>query len=147
MIGTWSRSLVPDQARFIHGLADLEPEIGPIIAEHIEDNHEMLPTVLMADIARWATHLAQTSDDPQGRLRPFFARLEDAWGDGQNTVADLIATGFLENIFDEPEVVGLLGPKLARANRVYTGQEPIREDEKRPVPEIMKQIRKKLGWK
>ncbi|MCM6774489.1 hypothetical protein NDR87_13875 [Nocardia sp. CDC159] len=145
MLETWTRSLVPEQARFINDLADLEPEIRPIIAEHIEDNHEMLPTILMADIARWVTDVAHNSADPAGRLKPLLDTMENAWGDGQNTVADLIATGFVENIFDEPDVVRLLGPHLTRSYRIYTGQDTIREDEKRPMPEVMKAILKKLG--
>ncbi|WP_406279094.1 hypothetical protein OH799_11380 [Nocardia sp. NBC_00881] len=145
LIDAWSRSLVPEQAGFIRGLADLEPEIRPLIAEHVHDYDEILPTLLMSDIARWVTRVARDHEDPPARLAPLFARLEDAWGDGQNPVSDLIAVSFVENIFDESEVVKLLGPKLARHYRIHTGQEKVRSDEKRPIPNIVEQVLKKLG--
>ncbi|KIA61106.1 DUF7674 family protein [Nocardia vulneris] len=146
MLYTWTKSLVPESARFIEGLADLEPEIRPLIAEHVRYYDEMLPTVLMGDVSRWVEQIVRDSEDPRSRLAPFIARLEEAWGDGQNPVADLIAVSFVENIYDNPDVVKLLGPKLARYYRVYTGQEKPRNDQRRPVPEIVHQIRKKLGW-
>ncbi|WP_194835942.1 hypothetical protein [Nocardia sp. XZ_19_369] len=145
LIGTWSRSLVPEQAQFIRDLAGLEPEIRPLITEHVHDYDEILPTLLMGDIARWITRVVQESEDPAARLGVFFARLEDAWGDGQNPVSDLIAVSFVENVFDEPDVVKLLGPKLSRHYRIYTGQDEARSDEKRPVPEVLKKVMKKLG--
>ncbi|MBB5918489.1 hypothetical protein BJY24_007401 [Nocardia transvalensis] len=145
MLYAWTKSLVPELSAFIERLAELEPEIGPIIAEHIRDNNEMLPTVLMGDIARWVVGVAHESDNPRLRLAPFFAELEDGWGDGQNAVSDLIAVAFVENIFDEPEVVNLLGPELFRYYRIYTGQEKVRRDEVRPMPEVVKKVLKKLG--
>ncbi|MBO0852405.1 MAG: hypothetical protein J2P18_01395 [Nocardia sp.] len=145
MLHAWTRSLTPQLANFIQGLGTLEPEIRPLIAEHIEDYDEMLPSLLMGDIARWATRTARDSTTPATRLGPFLQRLEDNWGDGQNPVSDLIATSFVENIYDEPGVVQLLGPKLTRYQRIYTGQETVRPDEKRPMPSVMKQILDKLG--
>ncbi|MGV9725441.1 DUF7674 family protein [Nocardia beijingensis] len=145
LLHTWTSSLEPPLAAFIEGLADLEPEIRPLIAEHIRDYDEMLPTLLMGDIARWVISVVHDSPDPAVRLRPFFDRLEQAWGDGQNPVSDLIATSFVENVYDDPDVVTLLGPNLARYYRLYTGQEKVREQEKRPMPDVLKQILKKLG--
>ncbi|WP_040786026.1 DUF7674 family protein [Nocardia pneumoniae] len=145
LIHTWTRSLVPALAAFVDGLADPEPEIRPLIAEHIRDYDEMLPTLLMGDIARWVCSVAHDTPDPAARLQPFFDRLEHEWGDGQNPVSDLIATSFVENVYDDPAVVTLLGPKLARYYRAYTGQEKVREQEKRPMPDVMKQILDKLG--
>lgn len=145
MLDTWTRSLVPEQARFIDELAALEPEIQPLIAEHIRDNDELLPTLLMGDVARWVAQVVQESDEPRARLAPFFGKLEQAWGDGAGPVPDLIAVSFVENVFDNPGVVELLGPNLSHYYRVYTGREKGRTDRRRAVPEVMKQIRKKLG--
>ncbi|WP_280454365.1 DUF7674 family protein [Nocardia brasiliensis] len=145
MLDTWTRSLVPEQARFIDELAALEPEIQPLIVEHIRDNDELLPTMLMGDIARWVAQVVRDSNDPRSRLAPFFAELEQAWGDGQGPVPDLIAVSFVENVFDNPGIVNLLGPNLSRYYRFYTGREKPRGDKRRPVPDIVKQIRKKLG--
>ncbi|MFE7802913.1 hypothetical protein [Nocardia sp. NPDC057440] len=144
LIDTWSRTLVPEQAQFIRDLANLEPEIRPLIAEHVNDYDEILPTMLMGDVARWVVRIVQGSADPASRLAPFFSRLEQAWGDGQNPVSDLIAVSFVENIFDEPGVVELLGPELTRYYRIYTGQDKVRRDEMRPMPGVLKQVLKKL---
>ncbi|ASF11697.1 hypothetical protein NBRGN_057_03130 [Nocardia brasiliensis NBRC 14402] len=146
MLYTWTRTLVPAQARFIDELAALEPEIQPLIAEHIRDNDELLPTVLMGDIARWVGQVVRDSPNPRSRLAPFFARLEAAWEDNGGPVSELIAVSFVENVYDNPAIVQLLGPNLAHYHRVYTGQEKPRNDQRRPVPEIVQQIRKKLGW-
>ncbi|MFD0360092.1 hypothetical protein ACFQZZ_01345 [Nocardia sp. GCM10030253] len=144
LIDTWSRTLVPEQAQFIRDLANLEPEIRPLIAEHVNDYDEILPTMLMGDVSRWVVQIVQESADPASRLAPFFNRLEQAWGDGQNPVSDLIAVSFVENIFDEPGVVELLGPELTRYYRIYTGQDKVRRDEMRPMPGVLKQVLKKL---
>ncbi|WP_460700757.1 DUF7674 family protein [Nocardia thraciensis] len=138
---------MPELSAFIEQLAGIEPEIRPIIAEHIRDNNEMLPTILMGDIARWVVGVVRDSDDPQQRLAAFFTKLEDGWGDGQNAVSDLLAVSFVENVFDEPDVVKLLGPKLTHYYRVYTGQEKVRQDDIRPMPEVVKKVLKKLGRK
>ncbi|MBY8860655.1 hypothetical protein K7711_29575 [Nocardia sp. CA2R105] len=144
MLHTWTRSLTPELAAFIEGLGTLEPDIRPLIAEHIHDYDEMLPSLLMADIARWTSRTAHESVDPAARLGPLLTRLEQAWGDGQNAVSDLIATSFVENVYDQPQVVRLLGPKLTRYYRIYTGQAHAVASEKRPIPKVVKQIARKL---
>ncbi len=115
-----------------------------MIAEHVGDYEEMLPSLLMADIARWTSRTAQESVDPTVRLGPLLARLEQAWGDGQNAVSDLIATSFVENVYDQPQVVQLLGPKLTRYYDIYTGQAPLDAGEKRPIPGVVQQIARLL---
>ena len=108
---------------FLHGLGALEPEILPLIAEHLRDfDEEMLPSLLMADVARWTSHTAHAALDPSARLARLLTRMEQAWGDGHNPVANLIATSFVENIYDQPHVVRLLGPKLMHYYRAYTGE-------------------------
>jgi hypothetical protein len=94
----------------------------------------------MADIARWAGRTAQENAKPAERLEPLLTRFEQAWGDGQNPVSDLIATSFVESVSDQPHVVRLLGPKLARYYRIYTGRSHADASEKRPIPEAVRQI-------
>lgn len=145
LLYAWTRGLTPELATFIRELGTLEPEIRPLIGEHIGYYDEMLPSLLMADIARWAGRTAQESAKPAERLEPLLTRLEQAWGDGQNPVSDLIATSFVENVSDQPQVVRLLGPKLAHYYRIYTGQDHPDASEKRPIPEVVRQIARKLG--
>jgi hypothetical protein len=148
MADTWARgSVLPHQDRLIRDLAQLEPELQPIVADHVAYFQEMLPTLVMGDIARWAETVAANSDDPAERLKPVMDKLDQAWGDGNGPVAELIAVGFVENTFDNPTLVQLMGPNLSRYQRLYTGHEKEAESatKSQQTPEIMKQIRRKLG--
>jgi hypothetical protein len=116
---TDGRAIAPEA--FLHDLGSLEPEIGLLIAEHVRYFEEMVPSLLMADIARWSTRIAHEAADPLARLARLLARFEVAWGDGHGSVSDLIATAFVENVYDRPDVVRLLGPNLMRYYLAYTG--------------------------
>ncbi len=145
MLRQWTRRLVPELSGFFDRLADLEPALRPLIAAHIRDYDELLPSLLIGDIACWAARTASDSSDSATRLGPVVARLEQEWGDGRNAVADLIAVSFVENIVGEPRLVALLGPKLSRYYRLHTGQDRVREDERRPVPPVLRDILALLG--
>lgn len=142
----WTCGLPRELGEFIQALSVVERGIRPLIAEHVHYYEEILPSLLVGDIARWVSHIAQESDDPATRLRPLLARMEQAWGDGQSPVSDLIATSFVENVYDQPEVVRLLGPKLMHYWRAYTGCDHRCVSEKRFIREVVKRIARKSGW-
>lgn len=135
LLHTWTRNLAPELTEFIDGLDTLAPDLKTLITNHDPE----LPHQLMADIARWS------SAAPEEQVNPLLTRFEEAWGDGQNAVADLIAVSFVENVYDQPCVTRLLGPKLGHYYRAYTGQEPIDAAEIRPIPNVVKQIARLLG--
>ncbi|MFD3591463.1 hypothetical protein ACFWU5_01955 [Nocardia sp. NPDC058640] len=142
----WSSEQAPSQIKFIEFLARVEPEFGQIVAEHERDYGEILPTLVMGDIARRIAAIANaggTESNP--RLSKVFDAFEQGWDDGQNPVADLIAVGFVENTYGQPLVVKLMGRNLLRYQRIYTGKEAVQARDMRPAPGFMAKFRGKLG--
>ena len=94
------------------------PELGPMLDEHKADFDEILPTLFMADVARWAAaHVA----DQRGRVSELTDWLESHYVADTDEVNNLIGVGFVESLprHDEPgaEVLGLLGPELSACAR------------------------------
>lgn len=96
-------------------LLDTEEPAAEIVREHAAQFGEVLPTVLLADLARWYTRAV---DDPTdrasagrvvGALRREFAR-------GDDTMRAVIATGFLEALTSE-EAGGDMTRQLPRRLR------------------------------
>ncbi|MFD3506756.1 hypothetical protein [Nocardia sp. NPDC058666] len=54
----WSSEQTPPQIEFIEFLARVEPEFGQIVSEHERDYGEILPTLVMGDIARRTAAIA-----------------------------------------------------------------------------------------
>ena len=94
------------------------PELSPLMAEHLTDmDGELLPYLLMADVARWAQDAAVRGDDAAARLVDWLERAFDAAEDPEK---DLIGLGFVENIPYSPEgdpLLSLLGPSLREVAR------------------------------
>jgi hypothetical protein len=91
------------------------PGLAPLMEQHLEDQEgELLPYLLMADVARWAQ--AEYSSDPEtvGRLVDW---LEAEFERAQPAEKDLIGLGFVEVIPAPPEGAPLLirlGPHLTQ---------------------------------
>ena len=112
------------EAKLIHQLVALAPELGPVYATHLEDNFgELLPHLMMADITRWTGALLQriqsggpTAPTDLEQLQPVLALLEDRFASGDEPTRDLIAASFLENLWQTDEqyaaIKNLLGPSL-----------------------------------
>lgn len=146
MADTWAHTVTPEQERFIRDLVELERDLRPIVIEHVDYYQEMLPTQVMGDIARWTETVAAGADDPARRLKPMMDKFEQAWGDGDGPVAELIAVSFVENVFDNPTLVHLMGPKLSGYQRLCTGQGKADTGKKhRPMPEIHQATTPKTG--
>ena len=96
-------------------LVDEFPELAPLMAEHLEDHEgELLPYLLMADVARWAQACLPTEPDLVGRVADW---LENEFSAGQPAEKDLIGLGFVEVIPFPPEGAPLLlrlGPRLTQ---------------------------------
>lgn len=89
--------------------------LSPLMQAHLEEqDHELLPYLLMADIARWAR--ATMSTDPRlvGDVVDWLEREFDA---AEPPEKDLIGLGFVETIPYPPEGAPLLlrlGPSLTQ---------------------------------
>lgn len=99
-------------------LVETFPVLQPHMDEHLQDmKGELLPYLLMADIARWAQ--ATMASDPQlvGDVVDWLEREFDAAAPPEQ---DLIGLGFVETIPFPPEGAPLLlrlGPSLTRVAR------------------------------
>jgi hypothetical protein len=113
-----------DEERLVHQLVSLVPEFSPVLKEHLDFNHELLPHVLFGDITRWVidryrearghTGSSHGQDEILDRTLGF---LERKFSDPEDSAAhDLIAVSFLENLHQAgPDYEGLkrrLGPNL-----------------------------------
>lgn len=104
-----------ESERLVQRLVVTFPSVDPVYREHLADMHgELLPYLLMADVARWAHTSAP-------ELTPVVSSLVD-WLEHEFAVAsppeqDLIALGFVEAIPFTPEgdpLLQLLGPEMRK---------------------------------
>lgn len=111
--------------QLIHSLAAEFSEFQPMLAEHLDDHDgDLLPYLLMADLARWA----------QGEVVPNRARvallmqwLEIRFNAADLVVEELIAVGFVEMLPAAPAgdpLLELLGPELRQVAREMNLFEP-----------------------
>ena len=69
----------------------------PILQEHLEDNEgELLPHLFIADIHRWAERIVKCEPDSRG-LEHLLRILEQAWGEADPDITELISVSFLEH--------------------------------------------------
>lgn len=94
------------------------PQLEPVMTEHLADQEgELLPYLVMADIARWTQ--ATNADDPElvGEIVDW---LEREFAAAEPAEKDLIGLGFVETIPYPPEGAALLlrlGPELTSVAR------------------------------
>ena len=97
---------MPSTGNLLRALQAAEPAIDVIVAAHIADNAEVLPHLLLAEIARW-----MLAKGPNPRV---LSVLEQYLVMGEPDVQDLIAVSFVENLIGgEGAVRWALGPRLA----------------------------------
>lgn len=102
----------------IGALVDAYRQLTPVLAEHLEDNDgELLPHLVMADIIRWLVDHRATDPDV---CRAILDWLELEYTRGPEEVRGLITVSGVEMIPDpgQPgsELRSLLGPELRRVD-------------------------------
>lgn len=104
--------------KLVRRLVSDRPVLEPIMVDHLADQEgEVLPYILLADVARWAqsTH----ASDPQG-VGAVVDWLEREYATAAPAEKDLIGLGFVEAIPYPPEGAALLlrlGPELTQVAR------------------------------
>jgi hypothetical protein len=89
-----------NSADLIQELRLSSPDLRALYAEHLQDNDDLLPHVLMADIARYAEEqdakAAQGSRQAADVIERLLATLERGMCEGDGRCRDLIAASFVE---------------------------------------------------
>ena len=101
------------EAALINRLTTEIRELKPLLQQHLVDQDgDMQPYVLMADVARWAR---ESSTQVPDRVSQLMRLLEREYATGEADIQDLIGDGFVEMLPQSPEgdaVLNLLGPRL-----------------------------------
>lgn len=104
-----------DERATITRLVDRFDELQPLLNEHLADQGgELLPYLLMADVARWAIEHAT---DDTALVADVVTALEKEFASGDGAIKDLVGVGFVEMLPPTPKgdpVLSLLGPELAQ---------------------------------
>src|SRR5690348_12854862 len=92
-------------SEFILKLLNVAPGFRSVYADHLRENDELLPHVLMGDFTRWYIQLFRDSQNESGlsmatrrELDGVSRFLEDEWEQGYPEVRELLVASFLENL-------------------------------------------------
>ncbi len=125
-------TLGPLPAPFDRLLTDV-PDLAPVYDEHIDDYGQVIPHVLMADLARSfndrlvvSTGTGPEAGDATAFVSAVLASLEASLAGSSAGVEEVVSASFLENLDQEDEVYdkarGLMGPRLlALLDRIEQG--------------------------
>lgn len=100
-------------AKLMTRLIQAFPVLSPLLEDHLKDQEgELLPYLLMADVERWAEAEVVHQRD---HVSDLIAWLEREFASGGNDIKDLIGVGFVEMVPHTPEgdpILQNLGPHL-----------------------------------
>jgi len=93
--------------KFIDRLVAQVPELLPTYTEHLLDNDQLLPHVLLGDVTRFVVGLChvieadpENSDNECQTMDAIIALMEEAIISGDQNVQELVGTSFVENLAD-----------------------------------------------
>jgi len=116
-----------DELKLIQNLLVAAPELKPVYDEHIADNHEVLPYLLIGDVERFTRSLLQPilsrateAERSEELLKRILECFEIALAGRNPAIFDLLGISFLEPIINLPlrerhiyeGYVARLGPRL-----------------------------------
>lgn len=90
------------------------PGFDAVLKEHIKDNNELLPHVLMADLLRYVGRKLSTKES-LSEVKAILSLLELALGSRNPETENAIAVSFIEHITTEPFYPALqpmFGPRM-----------------------------------
>ncbi|MCA3006185.1 MAG: hypothetical protein LW650_12065 [Planctomycetaceae bacterium] len=110
------------------GLAEQVPELASLYADHVRDNDEMLPYVLLMEVFHLLAEVMDR-DEPRaiGLVRRVAAYLETQLALGREDLTTLIALSFVEEIIDDERLLRVV--------------------EATPAPLMHAEIREAKGWR
>ena len=109
----------------VHALVEDFSELRPLLTEHLTDNEgELLPYLLMSDVARWA--IREVEHNPS-RVAELMRWLDARFAAADEVVETLIAVGFVEMLPATPAgdpLLELLAPELRQVAQEMNLFEP-----------------------
>ena len=100
---------------FVSRLTSISPELTEVHRQHITDQGELLPHVLMGAITRLV--IANVGCKQAEWLSILLQQLEAGLLSGNGDVAELIAVSFVENLSGENAAIQTLLPEMGEALR------------------------------
>lgn len=108
----------------INRLLEQVPELRPVYDEHIHDNGELLPHVLLGDVTRYVVqHMRSGEVEASRTVGRILDCLEHCMVSGDEQVKELVSVSFVENLLGHDDVLAslrrLVGPSLAKEIETY----------------------------
>ena len=105
-----------DIAEFVGQLITTSPELSEVHRQHLVDQGELLPHVLMGEITRLVIAQAASGESADW-LAKLLLRLEAGLTSGNRDIAELVAVSFVENLCGENTTIETLRPVMGAALR------------------------------
>jgi hypothetical protein len=102
-------------ADFVRRLASMSPVLTDVYRQHLADQGDLLPHVLMGDITRAA--IAGANDRKANWLPTLLEQLEAGLASGDDDIVELIGVSFVENLSGESSAIRALIPSMGEALR------------------------------
>lgn len=97
-------------------IISVSPGFGAVMKEHLSDNDELLPHLLMSDLLRYVgIKLTAGDSSALAEAREILRLMEAAFTSGNPDTENAVAVSFLENVESEPffsTLAPLLGPAM-----------------------------------
>jgi hypothetical protein len=104
-------------------LRDRVPGFAHVYDEHVADNDEVLPHVLLGDFVRFLSQEVELHGPDSEALKQSMPLLERAMASSDPRLQELVAVSFLENLESTdpsfPAIRRLFGAELEKQYRVY----------------------------
>ena len=101
---------------FIRRLILAVPELNDVYRQHLSEQDELLPHVLLGDVTRFVV-LNATRGEAADWLARFLSQMDAELLSGNDEVAELIGVSFVENLCGENAAIQALLPRLSKALR------------------------------
>ena len=111
----WGNKVKTPVDDFVTQLTSTSPVLSEIHRQHILEQGELLPHVLMGEIARVV--VANVGGAPAEWLDTLMRQLEAGLVSGKDAVAELVAVSFVENLTGENTAIQALIPQMGVALR------------------------------
>lgn len=95
---------------FIEKLVQKVPELKGVYKEHLSDNDNVLPHVLMGDVTRFA--IAATLAGNREMLSRLLKCLDNHLRTGSDELKELIVVSFVENLIGETAALEVMKPLM-----------------------------------